>query len=280
MMHFRFKRYLPRLARTACLLAGLMLLALSLTGPAVAQDQPNVAILCYHRFGPTVADGMTVTTKVFESQLQWLKDNGYTVIPLRTLVDYVRGQGPPPPAKSVVITADDAHKTVYTEMWPLVRKYNIPVTLFIYPSAVSNASYAMTWEQLQELKKTGLFDMQSHTFWHPNFKREKKKLPADKYQKLVETQLTKPKASLEKRFGGSVDLLAWPFGIYDPYLEQAAAKAGYVAAFSIDRHQAAKGENLLSLPRYLMSNSDGVKNFAAIVEGRAVEKRHAAKRGK
>ncbi|HEY5973134.1 MAG TPA: polysaccharide deacetylase family protein, partial [Geobacteraceae bacterium] len=27
----------------------------------------NVPILLYHRFGPTVADGMTITTPVFES---------------------------------------------------------------------------------------------------------------------------------------------------------------------------------------------------------------------
>lgn len=263
------------MSRRVCLVTGILLLALSFWGQvAGAEDPASVPVLNYHRFGPSVADGMTVTNKVFESQLQWLKDNGYTVIPLRTLVNYLRGEGPAPPPKSVVITADDAHKTVYTDMFPVVRKYNIPVTLFIYPSAVSNASYAMTWEQLQELKKTGLFDMQSHTFWHPNFKQEKKKLKPDAYQKLVETQLKKSKAILEKRFGTPVDLLAWPFGIYDDELEKDAAKAGYVAAFSIDRRHAAKSEKIQAQPRYLMANGDGTKNFAAIITGRAQEKGH------
>jgi len=257
------------------ILSGILLLALCFSSPAIgADDQVSVPVLNYHRFGSSVADGMTVTNKVFESHLQWLKDNGYTVIPLRTLVNYLRGEGPAPPPKSVVITADDAHKTVYTDMFPLVRKYHIPVTLFIYPSAVSNASYAMTWEQLQELKKTGLFDMQSHTFWHPNFKQEKKKLKPDAYQKLVETQLKKSKASLEKRFGATVDLLAWPFGIYDDELEKEAAKAGYTAAWSIDRRHATKAEKILAQPRYLMVNGDGAKKFAAIIEGRAQEKGH------
>jgi peptidoglycan/xylan/chitin deacetylase (PgdA/CDA1 family) len=241
---------------------------------ALAQDQGAVPVLCYHRFGPTVADGMTVTTPVFEAQLKWLQDNGYTVIPLRTLVNYLRGQGPPPPPKSVVITADDAHKTVYSDMLPLVRKYNIPVTLFIYPSAVSNphAPYAMTWEQLKELQQTGLFDMQSHTFWHPNFKKEKKKLKPEEYQKLVDTQLGKSKASLEKRFGTTVDVLAWPFGIYDEELEKAAEKAGYVTAFSIERRLASPSEKIMSQPRYLMVNGDGTKNFAAIISGKVIEK--------
>jgi peptidoglycan/xylan/chitin deacetylase (PgdA/CDA1 family) len=254
-----------------------VLLALCFCGTvAVATEDVSVPVLCYHRFGPTVADGMTVTTKVFDSQMKWLKDNGYTVIPLRTLVNYLRGEGPPPPPKSVVLTADDAHKTVYSDMWPVVRKYNMPVTLFIYPSCVSNpkAPYAMTWEQLAELKKTGLFDMQSHTYWHPNFKKEKKKLKPEEYQKLVDSQLKKSKAVLEKKFDTTVDLLAWPFGIYDDELEKEAAKAGYVVAFSIDRRHAGKSEKIMAQPRYLMVNGDGTKNFAAIITGRAQEKGH------
>jgi peptidoglycan/xylan/chitin deacetylase (PgdA/CDA1 family) len=255
-------------------LTGLILLVLCCQPFVLAQEQIAVPVLCYHRFGPTVADGMTVTTPVFEAQLKWLQDNGYTVIPLRTLVNYLRGQGPPPPPKSVVITADDAHKTVYSDMLPLVKKYNIPVTLFIYPSAVSNphAPYAMTWEQLYECQKTGLFDMQSHTFWHPNFKKEKKKLKPEDYQKLVDTQLIKSKASLEKRFGNTVDVLAWPFGIYDEELEKSAAKAGYVTAFSIERRLANPSEKMMSQPRYLMVNGDGVKNFASIITGKVIEK--------
>lgn len=261
--------------RTLRLLAGITVLAMCFCCQvASADDQVTVPVLCYHRFGPTVADGMTVTTKVFESQLQWLKDHQYTVIPLRTLVSYLRGQGPPPPPKSVVITADDGHKSVYTEMLPLVRKYNIPVTLFLYPSCISNASYAMTWEQLKELQGTGLFDMQAHTFWHPNFKKEKKKLKPAEYQKLVDTQLIKSKAVLEKRLGTTVDLLAWPFGIYDADLEKDAAKAGNVAAFSIDRRNASLSEKIMEQPRYLMVNGDGTKGFEAIVTGRAQEKGH------
>lgn len=259
--------------RALALLCGFLLLAAGASGFA-AEEEVSVPILCYHRFGPTVADSMTVTTRVFEAQLQWLKDNGYTVIPLRTLVNYLLNQGPAPPPKSVVITADDAHRTVYTEMLPLVRRYNIPVTLFIYPSCISRVDYAMTWEQLLELQQTGLFDLQSHTFWHPNFKQEKKKLKPEEYQKLVDTQLRKSKALLEKKFGTTVDLLAWPFGIYDEELEKAAAAAGYIMAFSIDRRHASKKERTMAQPRYLMVNGDGLKNFAAIVSGRAQEKGH------
>jgi peptidoglycan/xylan/chitin deacetylase (PgdA/CDA1 family) len=258
-------------------LAALLWVAVSFCGPvALAAEPVGVPVLCYHRFGPAVTDGMTVKTQVFAAQLKWLKDNGYTVIPLRTLVDYLLGKGPAPPAKSVVITADDAHQTVYSDMLPLVKKYNIPVTLFAYPSCVSRVSSVkcMTWEQLIELQQTGLFDIQSHTFWHPNFKKDKKKMKPGEYEKSVHTQLSKSKAALEKRLGTKVDLLAWPFGIYDDYLEKEAAKAGYVAAFSIDRRFANKSEKMMAQPRYLMTNGDGIKNFAAIVSGKIQEKGH------
>ncbi|MDD5285511.1 MAG: polysaccharide deacetylase family protein [Desulfuromonadaceae bacterium] len=258
----------------------LLLLSLSISlsdaaPPEVKKNQPaasqevTVPILLYHRFGPTVADGMTITTPVFESHLKYLKENGYRVIPLRQLVDWYQKKGPPPAAKSVVIVEDDAHKSVYTEMLPLVKKYNVPVTVFIYPSAVSNAKYAMTWDQIRELKKSGLFDLQSHTYWHPNFKRDKKKMKPEEYEKSVVTQLTKSKAKIEKELGGKVEMLAWPFGIFDDYLLKKAADAGYIATFTIVAHHAGPADTLNKLPRYLLINSDQGKAFAQIVAGTA-----------
>ncbi|MBI5655600.1 MAG: polysaccharide deacetylase family protein [Geobacter sp.] len=252
-------------------LASIALLFL-LVAPVAAQppvQQPGVPILLYHRFGPTVADGMTITTPVFESHLKYLKENGYTVIPLRRLIDWYQKKAPAPPAKSVVIVEDDAHKTVYTDMLPLVKKYRVPVTVFVYPSAISNASYAMTWDQLRELKKSGLFDIQSHTYWHPNFKREKRKLPPAEFTKLVDTQLKKSKDKLEKELGGKVDMLAWPFGLYDDYLLGRAAAAGYIASFTIERHHAGANDSIMKLPRYLLINADQGTAFARILAGTA-----------
>lgn len=246
---------------------------LSVTGGAgplvAADDQISVPVLCYHRFGPTVADSMTIKTSAFEAQLAWLKENGFTVIPLRTLVDHLRGEGPRPPERSLVFTADDGHRTVFTEMLPVVRRHKVPVTLFIYPSAISNASYAMTWDQLRELAATGLFDVQSHSYWHPKFRDEKKKLNADAYRKFLDMQLVKSRLRLEKEIGGKVDLLAWPFGLFDDELEREAQAAGYVAAFSIERRPVTRSERMTSLPRFMIVAADGVDGFAGIVTARS-----------
>lgn len=255
-------------------LLSLLVLLFLLPGLAQAKGETRpagvqVPILLYHRLGPTVADGMTITTPVFESHMKFLKENGYTVIPLRQLVNYYLRKGPPPPPKSVVIVADDGHKSIYTYMLPVVKKYRVPVTLFLYPSAISNASYAMTWDQLRELKKTGLFDFQGHTYWHPNFKKDKKKMSPAEFEKSVDMQLTKSKAKLEKELGVQVDMLAWPFGIYDDWLISKAKAAGYIATFTIEAHHATASDNVMKLPRYLLINSDKGKAFERIVEGSA-----------
>lgn len=251
----------------------LFLLLLLLTPfQTYAAESFRVPILLYHRFGPTVADGMTITTPVFESHMKYLHDNGYKVIPLRQLVDFYRGKAPAPAPKSVVIVEDDAHKSVYSDMLPIIRKYRYPVTVFTYPSAISNAKYAMTWDQLRELKKTGLYDIQSHTYWHPNFKKERKKLSPQALEKLVTMQLSKSKARLETELGIQVDMLAWPFGIYDDYLMKKASEAGYIATFTIERRHATPSDTVMKLPRYLLVNADSGKAFVQLLEGNAVKR--------
>jgi peptidoglycan/xylan/chitin deacetylase (PgdA/CDA1 family) len=216
----------------------------------------RVPILLYHRFGPVASDSMTVTTNTFEAHLKYLMTNGYKVIPARELIDYYLGKRLPPHPQSVVITVDDGHKSVHTDMFPLVKKYQIPVTLFIYPSAISNASYAMTWSQLKELRETGLFDFQSHTYWHPNFKIDKRRLKPAEYESFVEMQLKKSKEKLERELDVRVNMLAWPFGIYDDELIQKAMETGYVATFTMERHPASHLDNVMALPRYLMINGE------------------------
>ena len=225
----------------------------------------ETSILLYHRFGPVVRDQMTVRTDTFRGQIEYLKDHGYQIVPLRMLVSHLLGKGPAPPAHSVVITVDDGHASVVTEMLPIVRQHKLPITLFIYPSAISNASYAMKWDQLAELSRTGLFDIQSHTYWHPNFKTERRRLSPDAFQSFVTMQFAKPRAVLKNRLGVDADMLAWPFGIYDDELIAKAREAGYVTAFTLDRRPVTSRERIMALPRYLVLDSDTGRRFASML---------------
>lgn len=251
-----------------------LLLAVSLTVdclPRGLRASParatSATILLYHRFGPVTTGATTVRTSVFEKQMKFLREHNYNVVRLRDVVEFIEGRGQLP-ERAVAITADDGRRTVFTEMKPIVERYRIPVTLFIYPSAISNASYAMTWEQLKQLQATGLFDIESHTYWHPNFRIEKRRLSPADYQQLVDSQLRKSREVLQRRLGSKVDLLAWPFGINDSELIAAARRAGYVAAFTIQRRQVSNRDNPMAIPRFTVRDSDVGKAFQSLLAGR------------
>lgn len=237
------------------------------TSIVFADESIKIPILCYHNFNPTIPGSMTLKPEKFESQIKWLKDNGYTIIPLKDAVAYLEGKRSSLPPKSIVITADDGWKSVFKYMYPIVKKYNIPITLFIYPETISHGKNAMTWEELKTLQNTGLFDIQGHTYWHPNFKHEKRRLSPEAYDKFVKHQLVDSKNVLEQKLGTKITLLAWPFGIYDDYLEKQAALAGYQMSFSIDYKTASRNFRPQAQPRFMIVEGQTAKTFQQISSG-------------
>jgi peptidoglycan/xylan/chitin deacetylase (PgdA/CDA1 family) len=123
----------------------------------------------------------------------------------------------------------------------------------------------MKWDQLANLQHTGLFDIQSHTYWHPNFKIEKRRLSPDAFQSFVTTQFAKSRKVLKDRLGVDADMLAWPFGIYDDELIAKAREAGYITAFTLDRRPVTSRERIMALPRYLVLDSDSGARFASML---------------
>lgn len=237
----------------------------------------RIPILAYHRFAPVATDSMSVRTAAFEAQLQWLGANGYRVVSLDDAVSFLRGEKSDLPPKPVVITVDDGHKSVYTQMAPLVKRYRVPITLFVYPSAISNAPYAMRWEELRELEATGYFRVESHTYWHPNFKMEKKRLTPAEYDRFVDKQLKGSKQKLEEKMGHEVKYLAWVFGIYDGELMDKARRAGYAMAFTIDRRHATSERDPMAQPRYMVVDAHSIGYFSKTLSGE--EERSGEKRG-
>jgi peptidoglycan/xylan/chitin deacetylase (PgdA/CDA1 family) len=240
---------------------------ISFTSIAFAATQTNIPILCYHNFSPTVPGSMNMTPQQFETQLIWLNTHGFTVIPLKEAVEFLQGKRASLPPKSIVITVDDGWQSVYTYLYPIVKKYQIPVTLFIFSQTISVGKNALTWDELKELQNTGLFDIQGHTDSHPNFKVAKKSFSTEKYNKFVTRELEYSKKILEKKLGHPIIFLAWPFGIYNSDLEDAAQNAGYTMAFTIDARTAKKSDRAMAEPRFMIIASQSMKTFQWIVNG-------------
>ncbi|HVJ42170.1 MAG TPA: polysaccharide deacetylase family protein [Dongiaceae bacterium] len=208
---------------------------------------------------------MTITAELFSQQVRFLQESGYHVITLADLVSSLAGKKGALPGKSVVITADDGNESVFTEMYPIIKANQLHVTLFIYPSAISNASYALTWDQLRAMQASGLVEVQSHSYWHPNFHTEKARLAPDAYRKFVADQLERSKRVIAQAMGRPVDILAWPFGIYDQDLIGAASSAGYTAAVTIERRPVTSKDSLMTLPRYIVTQQDTGTAFAHLL---------------
>jgi peptidoglycan/xylan/chitin deacetylase (PgdA/CDA1 family) len=242
-----------------------LLISISITTNSLAAGSVNIPVLCYHNLNPVKPGSMNMKPEKFEAQIKWIKDHGYNIIPLQDAVAYLQGKRDSLPPKSIVITADDGWKSVYTFMYPIVRKYQIPVTLFIYPQTISEGKNAMTWDELKELQQTGLFAIQSHTYDHPNFKQMKRHLSPEKYTQYVKMQMVKSKQILEEKMGTKITLLAWPFGIYNDNLEKQAADAGYDMAFTIDYKPANRSYRPEAQPRFMIIDALSQKTFEGIV---------------
>ncbi len=232
---------------------------------ATAFSEQAVPILVYHRFDLVKSGLTTIPTNVFQRQLDWLDAHNYHVVPLHMVVDWLGRTGPAPLAPAVVITVDDGNVSDFTQLYPIILHRHLHVTLFIYPSAISNASYALSWAQLKEMEKSGLVDVQSHTYWHPNFRNERAHRSPANYSAFVNFQLSHSKTTLEHRLDVQVSMLAWPYGIYDPLLEAAARKAGYQYAFAFAGGLARLGVDPLAIPRIPISGFTGVGDFPWLV---------------
>jgi peptidoglycan/xylan/chitin deacetylase (PgdA/CDA1 family) len=227
--------------------------------------EPHVVILVYHRFAAAAQDSMTVRVETFEAQLRSLHTHSYQVVPLRDVIKWLNDPTATLPPKSAVLTVDDGHRSVFEILRPIAIRDRLPVTLFIYPSAISNASYALTWDQLRMLTQTGLFDVQSHTYWHPNFKIERKRVAAPDFIQFVRAQLQRSRVRIEAEVGGRVEMLAWPFGIYDDQLMALAASEGYMAAFTLDGRTVKRQSAMLALPRFLIIDAYNSSAFARLL---------------
>lgn len=242
------------------------LLGLSQAVPVLALERPRdhaVPILVYHRFAETVRDSMTVRTANFSDHLAVLQDLGCEVIALRDLIAFRTGKRDTLPYRSVVITADDGHRSQFEVMAPMLAEQGFCATFFIYPSAISNADYAMTWLQLQAMALRSQWDFGSHTQWHPHLLRDRVHLPPEEHLRFVDQQLTKSREMLTQRLARPIDWLAWPFGLEDHLLRERARACGYQAAFSLGNRPNVAADDLYAMPRYLVTDEMDPKALSA-----------------
>jgi peptidoglycan/xylan/chitin deacetylase (PgdA/CDA1 family) len=239
--------------------------ALCLARPAQAQ-QPPIPVLTYHRFDPTAShSGTVVTTPKFIHQMEWLAAHHIAVVPLHQAVAALHGG--PPVGQAVVLTADDGWKSVYTDMFPVIRRLHLPVTLFLNPPMIGHGGAYLTWPMIDEMQRSGLIDIQAHTMHHPNFNTERTRLGPQAYASFVTHELADCRPALAAHVATPIDAIAWPYGIHDPTLESAAHAAGYTEAFALGSRPMTQDDTDFALPRLQVYDTDTDATFARIATG-------------
>lgn len=241
-------RMVLRLVAIVILTSYVLTIAASAQSPlpqvAPGGKSPYLAVLVWHDVLPSKEVWFDTPLVTFQQQLEAIHKGGFHVIALQTLRDHLE-QGAAVPSKPLVLTFDDNGSGIYADAFPLLRKYGYHATLFVHTNYVgkTTSKHHNTWEQLAEMERSGLIDVQSLTANHPP---DLPKLS----DALVVHELRLSKFSLETRLGHKVYALVYPYDNYDERIARLAYENGYELAFSEDWGNAGDSENLLLIHRY------------------------------
>ena len=105
-------------------------------------------ILTYHRLE---------SPQLFDAQMNYLAEH-YEVVSMQDLVDaYQRGKRLPP--RAVMVTFDDAYCDFAEEAWPILKRYHLPVTLFVPTAYPDHPERLFWWDRLYaSVMKTARLD--------------------------------------------------------------------------------------------------------------------------
>ena len=241
-----------------------VLLVLTVLLPiASVSSQPlstqGVAILCYHDVGPYSEEGrkanvFTVTPQVLRSHFDYLKNNGYTVISLDDYIQFANGLKQLP-AKSVLITFDDAYLSFYEQVFPLLKEYNYPAVLAMVgvwqDGHAPDAYRLINWDQAREMSKSGLVEIASHSYslhyqltlndfadvHHAAVTRRYANgtyEPEEVYKRRVQADLRQSQELFQKELGKKARAMVWPYGAYNEITIDIALAEGFEVTFGLE----------------------------------------------
>ncbi|MHA7879107.1 MAG: polysaccharide deacetylase family protein [Saccharospirillum sp.] len=238
------------IARLATLIAATALWA----AQAFASVGPSFNVVIYHHVDTGTPPSTSVTPEQFREHLEYYRDNGFNVVPIDRAVDAVLGRNNATlPEKALVITFDDAYRSVYTEAFPLLKEFNMPATAFINTEPMdAGRSLWMSWGQAREMHEWGI-TIANHTTDHENlmnYRQEDEQAWVDAIMDNVDTAQRR----IEEEIGVAPPYFAYPYGEYTKAIADRIAEAGYIG-FAQHSGGVYAGSDFRGLPRF---SADGI----------------------
>ncbi|GGI44395.1 hypothetical protein GCM10008018_06890 [Paenibacillus marchantiophytorum] len=230
--------------------------------------QDQVAVLMYHHIHDQDTSSSTITTALFERQLQTLLSKGYHFISLNEFKMYM--DGATVPSNAVLVTFDDGYQSFYTAAYPILKSLRIPAVNFVITNDLANpmGSYipSMSKDQVSEMTHaTNFIDIGCHTnnLHHKLPSGEAAlvgRLDAESDSAYQQRVLTDTQACVGKLAGltdAPLDAMAYPYGITTPAATALIQQAGIRYAFTISPEMATRSADHLLIPR-INAGSPGI----------------------
>lgn len=189
----------------------------------------KIPILIYHSVRPyypsitNLVKEYTVPPDIFEEQLKYMKDNGFTAVTPDDVVNYFNA-GKSLPPKPFMVTLDDGWGNQFRYAFPILQKYKVPAVFYIYKNAVGHKVF-VSWDQVKQLLKANMI-IGGHTGSHPE-------LPKITDIAVLDKEIIDSKKYIETKIGQSIDAFAYPFGEYNQQDIVVVKQAGYTSARTV-----------------------------------------------
>ncbi len=179
-------------------------------------------IFVYHRFDDSRYPTTNISTRELRKEFNYLKKNGYKVVPLIDIVDKINNNQEVP-SKWVAFSIDDGFRSFYKNGLKVFKEYNYPFTLFIAVK-YTEEKYKdyVSWKQLKEISRYGTVEF--HSYGHGHFgQMSNEKIKAD---------MDKGLALMKKHLNYEPSLFVYPYGEYDSRVEKVLEAYNFKAVFN------------------------------------------------
>ena len=244
-------------------LKSISLTFLLVSGSFANEIKNSATVFMYHKFGVSKYPSTSVTIDQLQSHIEELTKEKYTIKSLDFIIDTILNDGDLP-ENTIGISVDDADKSFLEVGWPLFKKNNIPVTLFVTTGTISNNQKYINWDQIRKLKKEGVvIGAHSHTHAHmPDISIEE-----------VRNEIETSNKIFLKELGEIPTLFAFPYGETTDEIIELVKEYKFKVAFGQHSGIINETSNMYYLPRFSLNERygeiDRVK-FAASSKGLGV----------
>lgn len=157
--------------------------------------------------------------------------------------------------KTVIMSFDDGYLDNYTEMFPIIKEYNVKVTVFMVTGYIGGDGY-LSEAMIREMASSGLVSFQSHTHNHSGLTG----LSADS----LRYEFSESNRILEDITGRKVKAICYPSGRYNDTV-LAVADEFYDFGYTTVSRSSTAGYPLISLPRLRVNRGFSKAYFASII---------------